>query len=44
MMFNMIKPKLTTAIIKIVLISPSTPNDSRIKIVDMIKPEFLITL
>tara|TARA_B100000787_G_scaffold50520_1_gene36387 strand:- start:18 stop:155 length:138 start_codon:yes stop_codon:yes gene_type:complete len=37
-------PKSTAATIKMVLINPLTPNDIRIKIVEITNPEFLIIL
>jgi hypothetical protein len=37
-------PNRTATTIKIVLINPLTPKDIRIRIVEMIKPEFLIIL
>jgi hypothetical protein len=37
-------PKRTATTIKIVLIKPVTPKDILIKIVEIIKPEFLIIL
>lgn len=40
----MIKPKTTDDKIRIVLINPSTPNDKRIKMVEITKPELRITL
>lgn len=43
-MDSMIKPNKTATRISIVLINPLTPNDIRIKMVEIIKPEFLIIL
>jgi hypothetical protein len=37
-------PKIMAEIISTVFSNPLTENDIRIKIVDIIKPEFLITL
>jgi hypothetical protein len=40
----MAKPNKTATRIRIVFINPLTPKDIRIKIVEMINPEFLIIL
>jgi hypothetical protein len=40
----MARPNKTATRINMVLINPLTPNDIRIKIVEIINPEFLIIL
>ena len=40
----MIKPNTTAATMRIVLNNPETEKDNRIRIVEIMNPEFLITL
>ena len=43
-MTSMSHPKITAVRIRILFNKPSTEKESRIKMVEMTKPEFLITL
>lgn len=43
-MTKMSHPKITAVSIRILFNKPSTEKDSRIKMVEITKPEFLITL